>query len=77
MPKEIIIRDSEGDGEWWEITIPAYNKKFVDDLKREVPPSCRRWDPQMLAWVVIDAWMPRVEELLVVCFPEAEVSWYE
>lgn len=77
--KEVLISDAtpRKTGEEWSIALPEYNPQFKDALKAAVPPSARRWDPQMKVWVVADEWMEVVEELVVRYFPNAQVNWYE
>ena len=77
--QEVLISDSspKKDGSEWSISVPGYNKGFVNDLKTRIPPSARRWDPQTKVWVVQDEWLRVAEEIIMKYFPEAEVSWYE
>ena len=62
-PSRASITRSTTMASWLEVATP-YRWQFVDELKAEIQPPHRKWNPDTKIWLVHESW---TEELVKIC----------
>ena len=73
---DIVCTALKKDCTLWALTLPDYNKGFVDAIKG-IPPEHRGWSPATKSWLIDGVWIQHAADLAVEYFPSAQVRWVE